>query len=91
MATLITDHLAPGSRVMDVGAGVTPLPPFLTSVATWSTPSTRPPRSGTGPPQPEWNEWDFLDYGAAGLAHRSWNCTARPRFPSIRRSTGSTR
>jgi hypothetical protein len=27
------------------------------------------------PPQPDWNEWDYLDYGAAGLAHRSWNCT----------------
>ena len=75
VATLIADHLAPGSRVMDVGAGVTPLPPYLTSrgyvvdtvdpsstVRDWST-------------QAEWNEWGFLDYGAAGLAHRSWNST----------------
>jgi hypothetical protein len=33
------------------------------------------PSIRTWPPKPEWNEWDFLDYRAAGLAHRSWNCT----------------
>jgi len=37
------------------------------------------------PPQTDWNEWDFLDYGRAGLANRSWNCTfdrlpVRPPF-----------
>jgi hypothetical protein len=57
-----------------VGAGVTPLAPFLTSrgyVVDTVDPS---PIIRTWPPQPEWNEWDFLDYGAAGLARRSWNC-----------------
>jgi hypothetical protein len=75
VATLITDLLSPGSRIMDVGAGVTPLPPYLTSrgyVVDTVDPSPTV-RDWSG--QTEWNEWGFLDYGAAGLAHRSWNCT----------------
>ncbi len=75
VAQLIAEELAPGSRLVDIGAGVTPLAPFLTSrgyVVDTVDPS---PTIRTWPPQPEWNEWDFLDYGAAGLAHRSWNCT----------------
>jgi 2-polyprenyl-3-methyl-5-hydroxy-6-metoxy-1,4-benzoquinol methylase len=75
VATLITEHLPRGSRLLDVGAGVTPLAPYLTSrgyVVETVDPSTV---VREWPPQPDWNEWDFLDYGAAGLAHRSWNCT----------------
>lgn len=74
VAQLVAEHLPPGSRLVDVGAGVTPLAPFLTSrgyVVDTVDPS---PIIRTWPPQPEWNEWDFLDYGAAGLARRSWNC-----------------
>ena len=74
VAQLVAEHLSPGSRLVDVGAGVTPLAPFLTSrgyVVDTVDPS---PSIRTWPPQPEWNEWDFLDYGKAGLANRSWNC-----------------
>ncbi len=84
-ARLIMDDLPPGSRLVDVGAGVTPLAPFLTTrgyVVDTVDPS---PTRREWPPQPEWNEWDYLDYGSAGLAHRSWNTTLdrlplRPRF-----------
>jgi hypothetical protein len=43
------------------------------------------PNQREWPPRADWNEWDFLDYGAAGLAHQSWNCTldrlpAQPTF-----------
>jgi 2-polyprenyl-3-methyl-5-hydroxy-6-metoxy-1,4-benzoquinol methylase len=74
-AGLILEHLAAGSRVVDVGAGVTPLAPFLTEqgyVVDTVDPSdiTR-----SWPPSQDWNEWGFLDYAAAGLGHRSWNCT----------------
>jgi hypothetical protein len=75
VAELIEDNLAPGSHIIDVGAGVTPLPPYLTSrgyVVDTVDPS---PTVRDWPTQAEWNEWDFLDYGAAGLAHRSWNST----------------
>lgn len=38
--------------------------------------------------QNDWNEWGYLDYGAAGLAHRSWNRTLdglpeRPPFDGV--------
>jgi hypothetical protein len=75
VAALVRDHLPVGSRLVDVGAGVTPLAPFLTTegyVVDTVDPSTI---RRTWPPQPDWNEWDYLDYGRAGLAHRSWNCT----------------
>jgi hypothetical protein len=73
VAGLITDRLPTGSRLVDVGAGVTPLAPFLTSLG--YVVDTVDPSSvvRSWPPQPDWNEWDYLDYGAAGLAHRSWN------------------
>jgi hypothetical protein len=75
VAGLVAAHLPRGSRLVDVGAGVTPLAPYLTSrgyVVETVDPSAVVRR---WPPQPDWNEWDYLDYGAAGLAHRSWNCT----------------
>jgi 2-polyprenyl-3-methyl-5-hydroxy-6-metoxy-1,4-benzoquinol methylase len=88
VAKIITEQLSPGSRVIDVGAGVTPLAPFLNSrgyVVDTVDPS---PNVRTWPPQPDWNEWDYLDYGTAGLAHRSWHCTlhevpSRPLFDGV--------
>jgi hypothetical protein len=85
VAQLITEHLPPGSRLVDVGAGVTPLAPFLTSqgyVVETVDPSAV---IRQWPPRPDWNEWDYLDYGEAGLASRSWNTTLdqvpiEPRF-----------
>jgi hypothetical protein len=60
---------------VDVGAGVTPLAPFLTSLGYVVDTVDPSPVERTWPPRPEWNEWDYLDYGRAGLAHRSWNRT----------------
>ncbi len=84
VANLITEILPPASRLIDVGAGVTPLAPFLTSrgyVVDTVDPS---PTIRSWPPQPDWNEWYFLDYGSVGLANQSWNCTLDklPRRPS---------
>jgi cyclopropane fatty-acyl-phospholipid synthase-like methyltransferase len=85
VAGLIAQHLPAGSRLADVGAGITPLAPFLASrgyVVETVDPSEN---LREWPPQPEWNEWGFLDYAAAGLAHRSWNCTLDqvPRTPAF--------
>ena len=74
VAEILESALRPGSRLVDVGAGVTPLAPYLASrgyVVDTVDPS---PRRRRWPPQDDWNEWDFLDYRKAGLAHRSWNC-----------------
>jgi hypothetical protein len=85
VARLISDGLPAGSRLVDVGAGVTPLAPYLTSLGFVVDTVDPSPNRRVWPPQPDWNEWDFLDYAAVGLAHRSWNCTldelpARPPF-----------
>ena len=83
VTSLISDHLPPGSRLVDVGAGVTPLAPFLTRQGFQIDTVDPSEIRRTWPPQPDWNEWDYLDYGRAGLAHRSWNCTLdkTPRRP----------
>jgi hypothetical protein len=75
VATIVQERLSPGSRLIDVGAGVSPLAPFLAAngfVVDTVDPS---PRKRRWPPDASWNEWDFLDYRRAGLAHRSWNRT----------------
>jgi SAM-dependent methyltransferase len=75
VADLVQRHLDLGSRLIDVGAGVSPLAPFLAArgyVVDTVDPS---PRRRRWPPDASWNEWDFLDYRRAGLAHRSWNRT----------------
>ena len=75
VARLVIEHLDPGSRLVDVGAGVSPLAPFLSSqgylVETVDPSEIRREWSD----HLEWNEWGFLDYSAADLASRSWNCT----------------
>ncbi len=85
VAHLIEDNLRIGDRLVDIGAGVSPLTPYLTDrgyVVDTVDPS---PVQRTWDTQQEWNEWSYLDYGAAGLAHRSWNGTldevpVRPAF-----------
>lgn len=72
---LVTDHFRPGSRVADVGAGITPVAPFLTHrgyVVETVDPSDI---HRVWPPGEDWNEWGYLDYAEAGLANRSWNST----------------
>ncbi len=82
---LISDRLPAGSRLVDVGAGVTPLAPYLTSLGFVVDTVDPSPNRRDWASQPDWNEWDFLDYGAAGLAHRSWNCTldGLPKGPAF--------
>ncbi len=72
---LIFEHLQAGSRVVDVGAGITPVAPFLT--ARGYVVDTVDPSDilRIWPPTQDWNEWGYLDYAEAGLGHRSWNCT----------------
>ncbi len=85
---LLVDRLGPGSRLVDVGAGVTPLPPYLT-LQGFMVDTVDPAENVRGwPPQADWNEWDYLDYGQRGLAHRSWNSTL-DRLPRRRSFDGA--
>ena len=74
-ADLVTEHLDFGSKLVDVGAGITPLAPFLTRRG-YAVDTVDPSEIRRAwPPAQDWNEWGFLDYAVAGLGHRSWNCT----------------
>ena len=53
-----------------------PLAPFLASCGYLVDTVDPSENRRTWPPQPDWDEWDFLDYGAVGLANRSWNGTS---------------
>jgi SAM-dependent methyltransferase len=72
---LIKEHLRIGSRLVEVGAGTTPVAPFLAGLGYVLDTVDPSEIHRTWPPAQDWNEWGFLDYAAAGLAHRSWNCT----------------
>lgn len=74
VADIVESAAPPGASIIDVGAGVSPLAPYLT-LHGFSVDTLDPsPVHRSLPPGPECNEWDFLDYAAAGLARRSWNC-----------------
>ena len=75
VAELLTTMLSPGSRIVDVGAGVNPLVPYLSELGYVVDTVDPSSRLREWPPKDEWNEWGFLDYAGAGLAHRSWNTT----------------
>ncbi len=73
-ADLLSRQLKPNSRIIDIGAGVNPLVPYLSAqgfevdtvdpsltIREWSDNS-------------KWTEWGFLDYEKAGMGHKSWNC-----------------
>jgi len=87
VADLVLEHVPVGGRVADIGAGVSPLAPYLTDagyiVDTVDPSVTR----RQWPPRPDWNEWDFLDYAEVGLANASWNTTLE-RLPPDRRFEG---
>ena len=72
---LIKEHLPIGRRLVEVGAGTTPVTPFLTGLGYVLDTVDPSEIHRTWPPAQNWNEGGFLDYAAAGLAHRSWNCT----------------
>jgi hypothetical protein len=85
---LLTQHLEPGSRLVDIGAGVSPLAPFLGSEGYLVETVDPSPILRDWSHHLEWNEWGYLDYAATGLASRSWNCAlsqvpSRPFFDGV--------
>jgi SAM-dependent methyltransferase len=78
----VAETLPTGSRLLDIGAGTTPLAPYLTTLG-YVVDTVDPSTQVRGwPPRDDWNEWGYLDYGRARLAHRSWNTTL-DRLPPL--------
>jgi 2-polyprenyl-3-methyl-5-hydroxy-6-metoxy-1,4-benzoquinol methylase len=81
VAQQVIDAVAPGARVADIGAGISPLAPYLQRSGYEVHTVDPSQRRCAWPPQPWWNEWDFLDYADAGLAAASWNSTLQELPP----------
>jgi 2-polyprenyl-3-methyl-5-hydroxy-6-metoxy-1,4-benzoquinol methylase len=65
------EPLPPGARVLDVGAGVSPLPIVLAQRGLQVDCIDSSPTSRTMPVTAEWNEWGFFDYSTVNPHIRS--------------------
>lgn len=75
IAATATRLLEPGATVLDVGAGVSPIPLHLDAIGfevTTVDPSTI---DRAGQDIATWNEWGYLDYGTISPRVRSFNTT----------------
>lgn len=72
-ATFIRRNVQPHGSILDVGAGVNPLVPYLTKLGYEVDTVDPSPRVREWSERETWNEWGYFDYAAAGLARRSWN------------------
>lgn len=53
-----------GQRILDIGAGLNPLPFVLAARGAQVVTVDSHPLVRSGAPAPDWNEWGFLDYAA---------------------------
>lgn len=63
-----------GLRVLDMGAGVSPLPLWLARQGAQVTTVDGHDKIRVPPAQPDWNEWGYLDFGLIDHHIRSLNC-----------------
>jgi cyclopropane fatty-acyl-phospholipid synthase-like methyltransferase len=77
-------QLPEGSRVLDIGAGVSPVPLFLArkGIVVDCVDNSRYIR--TLPPTPGWNEWGFFDYGVLHPNLSAHHCDITEFAPSGR-------
>jgi 2-polyprenyl-3-methyl-5-hydroxy-6-metoxy-1,4-benzoquinol methylase len=73
--------LATDSRVLDVGAGVSPLPIVLARRGLRIDCVDASTTVRTMPVAEDWNEWGFFDYSAVDTRIRSYQCDARDYVP----------
>jgi len=60
------ESIAQGTRVLEIGAGLNPLPVFLGARGAHVTTVDPHPIVRVPPIQPDWNEWGFFDYSWFG-------------------------
>jgi len=68
-------HLPPGSRVLDVGAGLNPIPLWLAQRGMMVESVDSHPIVRLLPPTGDWNEWGFFDYRQLDPKVKSHHCT----------------
>ena len=68
------NNLPPGSHLLDIGAGVSPVPLFLAKHSIRVDCVDNSKHIRTLPPTEGWNEWGFLDYGTLHPNLTSHHC-----------------
>jgi SAM-dependent methyltransferase len=76
------EDLPRGSRVLDIGAGVSPLPLFLAERGAMVDCVDPHQTVRTPPPADDWNEWGFFDYGRVHPNLTAHHCTIADFAPS---------
>jgi SAM-dependent methyltransferase len=77
----ILEDLSPGSRVLDVGAGLNPLPIFLAERGATVECVDPHPLVRAPPPASDWNEWGFFDYRRVHSNITAHHCTIADYAP----------
>lgn len=75
------EPLPSGARVLDVGAGVSPLPIILSRQGILVESVDKSASIRTMPVGSDWNEWGFFDYSVVDARIRSYNCDVREHVP----------
>jgi 2-polyprenyl-3-methyl-5-hydroxy-6-metoxy-1,4-benzoquinol methylase len=68
------EHLTEGSRALEIGAGLNPLPLFLAQRGIFVDCVDGSSIIRTPPPAGDWNEWGFFDYSALHSKLMSYHC-----------------
>jgi hypothetical protein len=82
------EHLPKGSRLLDIAAGVSPVPLLLAEWGMIVECVDRHPVVRTPPTMPDWSEWGFFDYGTLHPNLTAYHCdvadfTPRASFDAI--------
>lgn len=75
------ESLPPGARVLDVGAGVSPLPIVLAQRGLRVECVDNSPTARTMPVTADWNEWGFFDYSVVDVRIQSYHRDVREHVP----------
>jgi SAM-dependent methyltransferase len=69
------EALSPGSRALEIGAGLSPLPVFLARREVLVDCVDNSDLIRQLPPKDDWNEWGFFDYGSLHPNLAAYNCS----------------
>jgi cyclopropane fatty-acyl-phospholipid synthase-like methyltransferase len=76
------EPLPPGARVLDVGAGVSPLPIVLARRGILVESVDKSSKVRTMPVRTDWNEWGFFDYSVVDARIQSYHRDVREHVPA---------